>query len=76
MLNNVTESDQLIEDACQAFLPMANQMPAGIHAVLPTGEPNDAAMLVPELLVLILRSRKGLQAPMVIHTLNLDHLTE
>ena len=44
--------------------------------MLSTGDSNDAAMLVPELLVLILRSLKSLKPVLVIHTLNLEQRTK
>ena len=66
------KSAMLIQDLCQSFLPVAEKMPAGLEEILNTGDSNDAIFLFPPLLVVMLRTLKHLQLPLVVHALELE----
>ena len=66
------QSAILIQDLCWSFLPVAEEMPAGVEEILNTGDSNDAIFLFPPLLVVMLRTLKHLQLPLVVHALELE----
>ena len=66
------QSAMLIQDLCWSFLPVAEKIPAGLEMILNTGDSNDAIFLFPPLLVVMLRTLKHLQLPLVVHVLELE----
>ena len=66
------QSAMLIQDLCRSFQPLAERMPAGLEEILNTGDSNDAIFLFPPLLVVMLRTLKHLQLPLVVHALELE----
>ena len=62
----------LIEQACSAFFPLASAMPSGATEVLSMGNSNDAAVLLPQLLVLMIRSLETLQLPLILEACELE----
>ena len=66
------QSSELIQDLCRSFQPLAERMPAGLEEILNTGDSNDAIFLFPPLLVVMLRTLKHLQLPLVVHALELE----
>ena len=66
------QSAMLIQDLCRSFLPVAEKMPGDLEEILNTGDSNDAIFLFPPLLVVMLRTLKHLQLPLVVHALELE----
>ena len=67
------QSAELIQDLCRSFQPLAEKMHAGLEEILNTRDSNDAIVLFPPLLVVMLRTLKHLQLPLVVHALELEN---
>lgn len=67
-----TESAVLIENTCALMLPVAKLLPRGVDSALTTGDSNDAASLLPSLMVLMLRGLEQLKLPLILEACDLE----
>ena len=76
MINQTTQSSELIPNNCRMMLPVAKLLHDGVDATFSTGDSNDVVSLFTPIMVLMLRGLEQLKLPLILEACDLEDESE